>query len=67
MTARDFTSYLSPAGHISVDVQVSSGMASDLEPHETAFNGASAAVARELRVLADDVERAGKSSIEEKR
>lgn len=57
MTAHDFTSYLSPAGHITVDVQVSSGMASGLKPYETAFNGSPAAVARELEELAADIRR----------
>ena len=59
-TIRDLSPYLSPSGTIAVDVEVSSGPGSDLEPYLTATSGPPAAVAGFLRELADDIENAAK-------
>lgn len=62
----DLSPYLDPAGLISVDVQISSGPGSDLEPYKTAANGTPDAVARFLEELAADVRRTARSSTERK-
>jgi hypothetical protein len=56
---RDLSPHVDRFGNIAVDVQIGGGPGCDGEPHETGASAKPATVARFLRELADDVERAG--------
>lgn len=57
---RDLTEHVDRFGHISVSVEIGGGPGAATEPRATGASARPAMVARFLRELADDVERAAR-------